>query len=445
MKQNISLLLSLACCLLGSSFHSLPVTAQQVIPDGTTSTQVNVDDKNFEINQGDRVGDNLFHLNGLPSETSSSVNQEAVGNAGGITINTGFLSLTNGGRVIADTLGEGNAGDVTVDASESIFISGATKTESFRSGISADAFISSGDGGDVNVSTNQLTIDDGGTIEAGNFDNVDSLDKFSPGTGQPGNINIEANSLNLSNQARIEAATQSEEGEAANINLNIAEDITLQNNSFISARALEKADGGNLDIDARFIVAFPNQNNDIIANADEGDGGRININVNSLFGIEERSLNDLTNDLNASSEFGLDGDISINTPDVDPLRGLDNLPGDMIEASTEMVSSCLTAEEEKYNKFILTGRGGIPSNPEETVRGDATLPAQWLTLPDTTQESEEIEPEKPQSQESTPEIVEAKGWMINAEGNVVLTATANDNTPIIVPWLIPPNCDSLPK
>nr|MDJ0597073.1 filamentous hemagglutinin N-terminal domain-containing protein [Pleurocapsa sp. MO_226.B13] len=33
----------------------------QVTPDGTTSTIVNQDGNDFIINQGDRVGDNLFH------------------------------------------------------------------------------------------------------------------------------------------------------------------------------------------------------------------------------------------------------------------------------------------------------------------------------------------------------------------------------------------------
>jgi filamentous hemagglutinin family protein len=40
----------------------IPFTAQaQVTPDGTTSTTVNQDGNNFRIDQGNRVGDNLFH------------------------------------------------------------------------------------------------------------------------------------------------------------------------------------------------------------------------------------------------------------------------------------------------------------------------------------------------------------------------------------------------
>jgi large exoprotein involved in heme utilization and adhesion len=40
----------------------IPLSTQaQVTPDRTTSTTVNQDGNNFIIEQGDRVGDNLFH------------------------------------------------------------------------------------------------------------------------------------------------------------------------------------------------------------------------------------------------------------------------------------------------------------------------------------------------------------------------------------------------
>lgn len=62
MKQSIdiqTILLSLG--VLTSSVFCLPVWAQ-IVPDGTLSTEVNSSDGlNFSIEQGDRVGDNLFH------------------------------------------------------------------------------------------------------------------------------------------------------------------------------------------------------------------------------------------------------------------------------------------------------------------------------------------------------------------------------------------------
>ncbi|MDJ0678844.1 MAG: filamentous hemagglutinin N-terminal domain-containing protein [Xenococcaceae cyanobacterium MO_167.B52] len=359
--------------------------------------------------------------NGISSGVFSTVQPEAVRNAEGITINTGSLALTNGGRVSASTFGQGNAGDVTVNARESIIISGAT--DFFRSGISADALVSNGNGGDVNVFTNQLTIDNGGTIEAGNFD---SLGVFEPGTGKPGNINIQANSLNMSNQASIEAATQSEIGEGANINLTIAEDIILRNNSLVSARALQNADGGNVIINASngFIIAFPNQNNDIIANAQQGNGGRINISTQAIFGLEERRSTppNQTNDIDASSEFGLQGEITINTPEADPTKGLIELPESVGDASDQISQN--PCERGIDSKFINTGRGGLPPSPTETLSSrevwkDVQLPTQLIKNSANTVKQSNTNPER---------IVEATSWIINEEGIVELVAEESSDT-----------------
>ena len=133
---------------------------------------------------------------GLRSSINSGVNVGAVGNAGGVSITAKNLTLTNGGEVSATTLGQGNAGNVNINAQESIFIEGQIR--SAGSGISANALNFDGNGGNIN--SEQLTIKNRGRIEASNFD---SSNFFSSGIGQPGNINIETDSIDLVNLARI--------------------------------------------------------------------------------------------------------------------------------------------------------------------------------------------------------------------------------------------------
>jgi filamentous hemagglutinin family protein len=352
------------------------------------------------------------------------------GQGGNLTIETAQLSLRDGGKISVDTKGIGNAGNLQITASEFIEISGVDPDGDGVSIIGADVSeAATGQGGYISLNTRQLAIKDRGEIS------VTSL-----GNGEGGDINIKADEIALDN-GLITGTTRTRNG--GNINLQISDILLLDNQSQISTTAGTAeagGNGGNIGIDAEFIVAFPNQNNDITANAFQGKGGDININAESIFGLEERPLNNLTNDINASSEFGLDGEISINTPDTDPLRGLDNLPNNFVDASTQMVSSCLTAEEEKSNKFILTGRGGIPSNPTESVQGDATLSAEWLTLPETTTQLSEAKTTIKTYQPT--EIVEAKGWIIKPDGTVVLTAKANsaDN----LPWgFIPSGCQNI--
>ena len=364
---------------------------------------------------------------GAPSAITSVVNGEqgneerkGIGNGGDVTISTGSLSLINGGRVSATSLGQGDGRDLTINASESIFISGFA--ERFRSGISVDALINDGNSGNANITTNQLTIEDGGTIEASN---IDTLGVFTSGTGEPGNISIQANSITLNNGGRIDAVTQSEIGDNANINLVIAEDIILRNNSLISATALENADGGNVTINANdgFILAFTNQNNDIVANAAKGNGGNIEIFSQAIFGLEERSSTpaNLTNDIDASSEFGLQGSFSRNTPEIDPTSGLIELPEVVGDASDQISQN--PCEQGVGSEFTITGKGGLAPNPNETLSSDKIRVGLVEPVPSRQGGGQtEIIGADNNHAASSEQLVPAQGWVFNEKGEVTLTA-----------------------
>ena len=366
---------------------------------------------------------------GLPSGVTSLIVRGATGDAGGITISTNNLTLANGGRISVNTEGQGNAGDANITATNSIYIDGTVDDgaiERFRTGITADALEENGNGGDINVSTKRLTIENEGTIEAGNFV---SLGDFEPGTGQPGNINIEVGSIDLNNSATIEAATQFiGEEESANINLDISEDLTLQNNSLISAEAIENATGGNVTINADdgLIIAFPNQNNDIIANAAQGRGGVIDISTQAIFGLEERRSTppNQTNDIDASSEFGLQGDFSLNTPDIDPTSGLIELPQAVGDVSDQISQN--PCEQGVGSEFIVTGKGGLPPNVIEAINSEEIQVGLVEAVPSQQKKVEVngISIDNPPISEAVP----AQGWVFNEKGEVTLTAYNPTNT-----------------
>ena len=292
------------------------------------------------------------------------LDRNATGNGGDLTIETQRLNIEDGAEVSAVTIGSGNAGSLNLTASESINLSGVTE-DNGRSGIFASALEGSGNGGDVNIFTNSLNIEDGAVISVGNFP-VSDNSTLSPGTGQPGNLFIQANSMSLSNDARIVGTTQSSVGEGANITLQVAEDISLQDESFISAQAVDRGNGGNLTIDSRFIIAFPDGNNDITASAEQGQGGNISINAESLLGIQERFLSDLTNDINASSQVsGLDGTINITNPNVDPIQGATELPTNVVVPEETTQQACNSNREAAAgNGLNIVGKGGVPPAPE---------------------------------------------------------------------------------
>jgi filamentous hemagglutinin family protein len=384
------------------------------------------------LGQGN-AGDIKINTNVLFLTNGSEIRADTANNndAGNIKIETNQLTINEGSQIATGTSGEGNAGDLTVRASEFIKLSG--QSENQRSGLDANAIESSGNGGELTVNTEELTIEDGATITVGNFQ---TLDINEPGTGEAGNINIFANSVTLNDQGRIDAATQSEIGDGANINLTVADDIILENNSLISARAFNNADGGNLNIDTNFIVAFPSNGNgnDIIASAEQGQGGNITINAESLLGIAEGSAieGNNSNDIDASSQvIGLDGTVTINTLDVNPVQGATELPSNVVEAEQTTEQACqANREAAAKNGLVINGKGGIPAPPDQPLTSQNLLINGEVTSASAIPEPIET---------SQGKIHLARGIKFTKDGGIILTPYPTNNAGERIP-IIKRNC-----
>ena len=168
-------------------------------------------------------------------------------------------------------------------------------------------------------------------------------------------------------------------GEGGNITLGIDDNLIMLDESLISAQAFEEANGGNINIDAEFIIAFPSQinGNDIIASAKQGRGGNINIIAESVFNIEKREAIDGngTNDIDASSQAeGLDGNVSISTPDTNTFQTDIEIPNNIVEPETLGMSACSRRGAPEGSRFIVKGKGGVPRKPTERFTADALIP-----------------------------------------------------------------------
>ena len=226
-----------------------------------------------------------------------------------------------------------------------------------------------------------MTIKDKAAISVGNFQIVfGDRTLRTPGSGTAGSANIKVNSLNLSNQARIDAATQSETGNSANINIQVADRITLEDNSFISAQALGEADGGNLNIDARYIIAYPSNGtgNDLVATADRGTGGNIDLlDVKGIFGLQRGDavaadnefIQNSTNDIDASSNVeGFDGTISIDPSSFISIQRAIELPANIVVPEQTVAQACSSNRERlAQGGFTISGKGGITPNPSSPL------------------------------------------------------------------------------
>ena len=283
------------------------------------------------------------------------------GTGGSIIIEAQNLELTKGGQLITSTSSSSEAGSITLKIQNDIFLAGA------ETGLFANTEKgSTGKSGNIFIDAEKAIMEDGARIA------VDSL-----GTGVGGNIFGTASTLHLDNGS-ISAETASNTG--GNIRLQVQDLLLLRNGSQISTTAgtaQAGGDGGNITIDTDFIVAFPSENSDITANAFTGNGGRIAITAKGLFGIEPRLQLTPLSDITASSQFGAAGIVEINTLEVEPNRGLTNLPEEAVEV--EVAEGCQADDDQKTVAFFNQGRGGLPPSPNDPLRSE-TIIAPWIPL-----------------------------------------------------------------
>ena len=307
---------------------------------------------------------------------TANVDAGASGNGGQLDITTNSLRVLDGAQVVVSTRGSGNAGDLRLNAN-TIELAGGDEVAS--SGLLANAIDDTGAGGNIFVTADQLTLRDQGTISASNFPSGNS--GSIPGQGPAGNINVEANQIELDQQASITASTAV--GDRGNVTLT-APMIRLNRESNITANATGPATGGNITLNTEFLIA--QNNSDITANAEQSFGGRVIINARGLFGTEFRDQTTPGSDITASSALGpaFNGIVEINTPDSDPSKSLVTLPEGLADASRLIRNAC---HDSPGNTFVVTGRGGIPANAQQPVVAQRTwldlrLPsAEWLNSP----------------------------------------------------------------
>ncbi len=174
------------------------------------------------------------------------------------------------------------------------------------------------------------------------------------------------------------------------------------------------------------------ENSDITANAVANFAGRVNITAQGIFGTAARSQLTPASDITASSDLGpqFSGVVEIQTPEVDPSQGLVELPSSVIDIESLVARACEPRPETERSEFIVTGRGGLPAAPTQALSPEAAI-AGWVTwehpaLRPNTQSRQELPthkaPQIPNQALASP-FVEAQGWVVNAQGRVMLIAS----------------------
>jgi len=260
----------------------------------------------------------------LPSMITTSTRDQGAG--GNIDINGGELQLRDGALIFADTAGSGRGGNIHLTIENLARLSGESQ-DGFVSAMSASSHslaANAGQGGSIHLKAGQLQLTQGGQIRSDTF-----------GVAGGGNINIEVDGVATLADSGI-FATSEAQGNAGLIVLAVGQYMHLKD-SAIKTSAVG-ADGGNIrlktlnyvyltesEISTSVNQDFGNSGNitltqefiildksHIIAQAQKGRGGNINITTTGIYNFSQEPLEQV---INASSEFGVDGVVAISTPE----------------------------------------------------------------------------------------------------------------------------------
>jgi large exoprotein involved in heme utilization and adhesion len=400
--------------------------------------QVDASDSVFLSNQGSLVtessgngasGNLTINTRQLILDKNAKISNSTTSAQGGDITLQGLDTLQVSNSLISSSTASGTAGSININASDSVELRGSLANGQ-SGGLLAEA-TNGGTAGNLTLKAGQVSVRDGARATV------------SSPQGQAGNLTIQANSLVLNRGSLFAQTAKSDAPGGANITIQGLDLLRLDNESLISANAFNQATGGNITIDSTFIVATPPtgpKGSDITANARQGKGGAVNITTQGLYGIEFRPQLTPKNDITVSSDFGLNGTFQLTRPFVEPTQSLTNLPTEIGDASRQIVQNCRAVRGEggEENKFIITGRGGLPPSPNQPLLHEEAIAPDWVTLD--SQAENNTSPTAKTLNSSTPELLrEANGWIINDLGQVELMATVPTVTPHSS-WQPPVNC-----
>jgi hypothetical protein len=129
----------------------------------------------------------------------------------------------------------------------------------------------------------------------------------------------------------------------------------------------------------------------------------------------------------------LAGNVAINNPDVNPTQGIEQAPENVVEPDETVAQACDPENKlTEQNTFTIVGRGGLPPSPTEMLRSSfiqVSGGGEEQRSPDAEEQrdSDALSLDENKKTFSSDEVIPARGMMVNAQGQIVLTAYPTPN------------------
>ena len=296
----------------GDAGNLLIETTQLIVRDGARVGAEAIDAGDFDFISGEDAGliglgsgdagtvtvraSELVRVSGvsLDGENASALGAETGGdgNAGNVTVETRQLIVENGAKVGAQTSGEGDAGTVTIRASELVEVRGTSPYENGDSSTLGTVTQGAGDAGDMTISTKHLIVRDGGLVivstegsgRAGTLNISASesvelrygvLGAVTESTGDAGSIIIDTTRLVVRDSVGVVGVGINAEGQAGTLIVRASESVEL-NNGVLGAATEGAGDAGNIAIETERLT-LDNQSQILASGSGSGNPGSIEI------------------------------------------------------------------------------------------------------------------------------------------------------------------------
>ncbi|MEI2579676.1 S-layer family protein [Scytonema sp. PRP1] len=293
----------------------------------------------------------------LDGRLRSGLDTQTVGSGTGadIAISTRELIVQGGAAVNARSFDIGQAGNVTVDASDWVQVLGFSPFDLFRTSNIATAALSSGNSGDLRLSTKRLTVRDGGSVA------VSTL-----GDGDGGELTVNAldsvevlGVRNTVQSSNVSAATLGA-GNGGKITINTAR-LVLQDGGSVNSSTVATGNAGSAIINARESVDI--------------SGRRLGFGLPSSI---RASAPIISNQLQQAYQLlpvssGFSGDVTINTGRLSVTNGAN------IEVSNQGLGNAGTLQV-NAKSIILDGGGAITAATASGEGGNIQLQMRDLLL-----------------------------------------------------------------
>ncbi|MBR8835266.1 MAG: filamentous hemagglutinin N-terminal domain-containing protein, partial [Stigonema ocellatum SAG 48.90 = DSM 106950] len=232
-------------------------------------------------------------FDGTSSGAFSTVEQTGVGKGGNVSISADSMSVTNGAQLLAHTLGQGDAGNVIINARGRVSFDGSSSDGTLSEAASTVEQTGVGKGGNVSISADSMSVTNGAQLLAHTF-----------GAGDAGNVIIDARGR-VSFDVTSVAASKVEQngvGKAGDIRIS-TDSMSVTNGAQLQSLTLGQGDAGNVIINARGRVSFDGSSSDgkfasgassTVQKGAVGKSGDIRISADSMSVTNGAQLQSLT-------------------------------------------------------------------------------------------------------------------------------------------------------